>query len=153
MLPLKPQLTVSCFSAYSTAGLIVLTKVNCTSSVTKDYRKNKIKFVHAISCLINMLTWDFFVVNLFCAHYQFFTNACWTWQVWKHVAVFLNDGERLQHGEEYGKPFNWSSPRQNLLKSQLTLSNVCYKYSSEAICSCSNERRISFCVVRVSKIP
>ena len=45
MLPLKPQLTLSCFSAYSTAGLIVLTKVNCTSSVTKDYRKklNKIR--------------------------------------------------------------------------------------------------------------
>ena len=43
LLPLKPQLTLSCFSAYSTAGLIVLTiKVNCTSSVTKDYRK-KIK--------------------------------------------------------------------------------------------------------------
>ena len=35
MLPLKPQLTLSCFSAYSTAGLAVLTKVNCTSSVTK----------------------------------------------------------------------------------------------------------------------
>ena len=41
MLSLKPQLTLSCFSAYSTAGLIVLTKVNCTSSVTKDYRKKK----------------------------------------------------------------------------------------------------------------
>ena len=41
MLPLKPQLILSCFSAYSTAGLVVLTKVNCTSSVIKDYRKKK----------------------------------------------------------------------------------------------------------------
>ena len=55
MLPLKPQLTLSCFSAYSTAGFVVLTKVNCTSSVTKDYRKKK-KSAHAISCLINVLT-------------------------------------------------------------------------------------------------
>ena len=69
--------------------------------------KNKIKSVHAISCLINVLTWDFFVLNLFCVHYQFFTNSCWTWQIWKRLAVFLNDGESLQYGEEYGKPFNW----------------------------------------------
>ena len=59
---------------------------------------------------INMLTWDVFVINLFCVHYEFFTNACWTWQIWKHVAVFLNDGEWLQHGEEYGKPFNLYPP-------------------------------------------
>ena len=39
MLPLKPQLNLSRFSAYPRAGLVVLTKVNCTSSVTKDYRK------------------------------------------------------------------------------------------------------------------
>ena len=43
MLPLKPQLTLSCFSAYSAASLVVLTKVNCTSSVTKDYREKKIR--------------------------------------------------------------------------------------------------------------
>ena len=108
MLSLKPQLTLSCFSAYPTAGLVVLTKVNCTSSVIKDYRKkNKIKSVHAIGCLINVLTWDFFVLNLFCVHYQFFTNSCWTWQIWKRLTVFLNDGESLQYGEKYGKPFNW----------------------------------------------
>ena len=50
-----------------------------------------------------MLTWDFFVINLFCVHYQFFTNSCWTWQIWKRLAVLLSDGESLQYGEQYGK--------------------------------------------------
>ena len=61
MLPLKPQLTLSCFSAYSTAGLIVLTKVNCTSSVTKDYRKKQNKI-----CPCNQLSNKYVNLRLFC---------------------------------------------------------------------------------------
>ena len=37
------MLPLSRFSAYSTAGLVALTKVNCTSSVIKDYRKKNKK--------------------------------------------------------------------------------------------------------------
>ena len=46
------MLPLSRFSAYSTAGLVVLTKVNCTSSVIKVYRKkikNKIRPCNQLS--------------------------------------------------------------------------------------------------------
>ena len=112
LLPLKPQLTLFCFSANSAAGLVVLTKVNCTSSVTKDYREKKIRPYNQLSnkC-VNLI--------LFC--YKFI--LC-TLSIFHERVLNMTDMKTRSRVPQWWRVITiwrriWisSSPRQNLLKS------------------------------------